>query len=260
MSTPISQTAKSPTNQSGSLFYQRPEPLLAAQHGALRLRDEPDFRFARNTNSVFVAASEFAQVMRYYPIVFNGDTPTPVAVLGLDQDNLFVAERAWQEDHYIPAYMRRYPFIFIAHPDGKQFVLGIDRACSRFVDEAADGAALFDDGKPTSLTEEALRFCGAFQRDHDSTRAFALALEERNLLVDHQFQMAPAGGRLFHLSGFKVVDRAAFANLPENILTEWHRKGWLALVYLHLVSLDRFRDLAVRLRKRAGIMKEMGPH
>ncbi len=226
------------------MFYQRPEALLASQHGALRLRREADFDFARHTNSVPVTGSEFAQVMRFYPIVFGGSTPFPVAVLGLEETNLFVEpDASWTKRYYIPAYLRRYPFVFIAHPDGKQFLLGVDRACKRLVEDTQDTSPLFEDGKPSGLTQDAMRFCGAFQSDHRSTVAFTKALEEQNLLVDNQARAQLPNGRVFNLQGFKIVDRAAFANLSDMVIADWHKKGWLPLVHFHLASLDRFQDL-----------------
>jgi hypothetical protein len=225
------------------LFYRRPEALTADRHGSLRLKREGDFGFARATNSVAICVSEFVHVMRFYPIVFSGATPYPVAVLGLDQQNLFVgADALWRAEHYIPAYMRRYPFAFIAHPDGQQFILGIDRACERLTE---DGAALplFEDGKPAAITQEALRLCSAFQTDHGLTQTFAAALVEQGLLVDNQAQAKLPDGRQMNLQGFKVIDRAKFAGLGDSVIVDWHKKGWLALVHYQLASLDRFQIL-----------------
>ncbi len=239
--------AQEPSQQ--PMFYQRPEALLAAQHASLRLRKEADFDFARHTNSVPVTGSEFGQVMRFYPIVFGGTSPFPVAVLGLEESNLFVeADGSWTKNHYIPAYLRRYPFVFIAHPDGKQFLLGVDRACKRLIEETQDTLPLFEDGKPSGLTQDAMRFCGAFQSDHRSTVAFTKALEGHSLLIDNQARAQLPDGRQFNLQGFKIVDRAAFANLSDMVIADWHRKGWLPLVHFHLASLDRFQDLIAHSR------------
>lgn len=226
------------------IFYERPEALHAAQHGALRLRAEADFGFARNTNSIPITASEFSQAMRFYPIVFADQAAFPVAVLGLDESNFFVeADAGWRGGHYIPAYMRRYPFVFIAHPDGSQFLLGVDRACKRLVEEEQGSQPLFEGDKPSGLTQDAMRFCGAFQSDHKITADFSKALEDQSLLIPNQARAQLADGRQFNLQGFKIVDRAAFANLPDAIVADWHKKGWLALVHFHLASLDRFQDL-----------------
>lgn len=242
----VSPQSPAPATGGSLLFYRRPEALTAERHGKLKLAQDGDFGFARATNSVAITSTEFAQAMRFYPIVFSGSKPYPVAILGLEQANLFVgADGHWRVGHYIPAYMRRYPFVFIAHPDGERFVLGIDRACERLSDAegVSNALPLFEDGKPAAVTQEALTFCSAFQSDHGITEAFTNALVEQNLLVENQAQAKLVDGRQLNLAGFRVIDRAKFAALADSVVADWHKKGWLALANFHLASLDRFRNL-----------------
>lgn len=231
------------------LFYKKPEALNAGAHGDLRLRPGSDFAFARPTNSVAITASEFGAVCRNFPIVFASDEPYPAAVLGLDTGNLFVDEAGkWAENSYIPAYVRRYPFAFIAFDEGKQFALGVDRDCPRLVTKDEEGAvALFEDGKASALTDEALRFCIAFQNDHALTVNFGKALKEQNLLVEVQYAAPIAAGKYVALKGFQVVDPTRFQNLPDAVVVDWYRKGWLALIQYHLMSQDHWAALTARL-------------
>ncbi|HEY4275169.1 MAG TPA: SapC family protein [Rhizomicrobium sp.] len=230
------------------LFYRKPEALNPAAHADLRLRQAVDFGFARKTNSVQITASEFAAVARNFPIVFAGEEHYPAAVLGLDAENLFVDEGGkWAEHAYVPAYVRRYPFAFISFDDGKQFALGVDRASERLITEKDDKSVpLFADSKPTRLTDEALRFCIAFQNDHAVTKTFIQALSEQNLLVEVQYAAPMAMGKYISLKGFQVVDASRFQNLPDTVVLDWHRKGWLSLVQFHLASQDLWRDLTAR--------------
>jgi hypothetical protein len=226
------------------LFYKKPEPLNAAQHGALKIRTDGDFAFARATNSVAITSTEFVAAMKSYPIVFAAQGPSPLVVLGLEQANLFVDETGhWRNGDYVPAYIRRYPFVFIVHPDGQQFVLGIDRACPFVVEGDENARPLFEDGKPSEVTRQALAFCGAFQADHGFTAAFGQALEAEKLLVDNQAQAKLPDGRQMNLQGFRIIDRQKFASLPDATIIDWHKKGWLALVHYHLASLERFAGL-----------------
>jgi len=233
------------------LFFQKPEALNAELHSKLRLSQKADFGFARATNAVPVMGSEFAQAGHFYPIVFAGDAPMPVAVLGLKDSNVFVdAEGNWDKAvSYIPAYVRRYPFTFIEQPGQQGFLLGIDRACSRVGENGEGASALFADGKPTNLTNDALQFCAAFQNDLVVTQAFSAALAEHNLLIDRQANATLTDGRRYGMQGFRIVDPKVFQALPDEVVVDWHRKGWLALVHAHLVSLDRFANLLDRTAK-----------
>lgn len=225
------------------LFYRDPQPLSAAQHGAWRLKDG-DAAFAADTPFVPVVVSEIAAAARSYPIVFSaGEGAQPVAVLGLEQRNLFVADGRWTDEAYVPAYVRRYPFGFIATVNPEGFALAIDAASERVARSGEEGTALFDADQPAKLTQDAMAFCNTFQSEAAATQAFGDALRAQNLLIDRRADATLPDGRKLGLDGFQVVDTERFANLDEAVVLDWHRRGWLALVHFHLASLERFGAL-----------------
>lgn len=233
------------TPPAAPLFYRRPVPLSMQAHARWRLKDG-DLAFAVGTNAVPLVTGEFALASRSYPIVFAAADAAPLALLGLERGNLFVAEGQWSEGHYVPAYVRRYPFVFIRTGDPEGFALAIDADSDRVVREGEEGVALFQDNAATALTRQALEFCRLFTGEHRTTQAFAAALRSQGLLTSRNADATLPGGRKLALTGFQVVDAQMFAALPEQIVVDWHRKGWLRLVNLHLASLDRFSDLLSR--------------
>lgn len=226
------------------LFYRKPQPLVPVIHDDVRLL-QGDYDFAAATNAIPLAVIEFAQAMRHYPIVFSGADRFPVAVLGLGQDNRFVAAGRWAENHYIPAYARRYPFVF-AEASADRFALALDMESERVKHGGEAGEALFAEGKPTALTEMAMAFCQEFHGAHLQTRAFLDALDAAELLVPQQADAKLPNGEPRSLAGFLVIDREKFAGLPDATVFDWHRQGWLALAHFHFASLDRFLDLLAR--------------
>ncbi len=225
------------------LFYRDPQPLSAAQHGAWRLKDG-DAAFAADTPFVPVVVSEIAAAARSYPIVFSaGEGAQPVALLGLEQRNLFVADGRWTDEAYVPAYVRRYPFGFIATVNPEGFALAIDAASERVARSGEEGTALFDADQPAKLTQDAMAFCNTFQSEAAATQAFGDALRAQNLLIDRRADATLPDGRKLGLDGFQVIDTERFANLDEAVVLDWHRRGWLALVHFHLASLERFGAL-----------------
>ncbi|CAN5747628.1 SapC family protein [soil metagenome] len=243
MSSALAAEAPPEITGPAALFYARPEPLTAAEHGDWRLLPG-DSAFAAETNTVMLAVSEFAAASRTYPILFAGADQSPVALVGLERSNLFVTDGQWAEDAYIPAYVRRYPFIFYATDEAERFVLGLDTGCDRIVRDGERGVALFDGDQASAMTTQALHFCEAFRRDVEATTAFVGALKD--LLIDQRAAVTLESGESFDIDGFQVVDRARFAALDDATVIDWHRKGWLALVHFHLASLDRFQALLNR--------------
>lgn len=224
------------------LFYRQPEPLTAAAHGDWRIRGG-DLRFAETAHVVPLVVSEFVQAARFYPILFTTDGAAPVALLGLERRNLFVSDGAWQPRTYVPAYVRRYPFGFMALREPGRFALAIDAASEAIGRGEGEGEPLFADGAPSPLTQEALKFCDAYQGEAAGTDSFRQALVARDLLVDRRAEVTLPDGRKFAVEGFQLVDPTRLAALDAETVVDWQARGWLALVHFHLMSLDRFSDL-----------------
>lgn len=98
------------------LFYDNVVVLNRDTHRELRLKPQDSLSFAAETNCVPLALVEFGDVAREYPIVF-ARLPgglVPVALLGLrDAENLYLnAEGKW-DARYVPAFVRRYPFVAV---------------------------------------------------------------------------------------------------------------------------------------------------
>lgn len=231
------------------VYYAGAVPLNAVRHGAWRLLPG-DAAFAAAAPAVPLTVGEFANAAHSFPIVFAAGEPAPVALMGLENANLFIAGGAWAEGVYIPAYVRRYPFLLIEAPDKSGYALGIDQTSVQIAKDGHKGEALFDKGEPGGVTKRALEFCRVFNDDHLRGRAFCKALAEADLLVDRRADAALPDGRRMGVLGFTIVDAARFARLDDAIVLAWHRKGWLALVHFHLASLERFTDLLRRQSKR----------
>lgn len=72
-----------------------------------------------------------------------------------------------------------------------------------------------------------------------------------DLLIDRRADATLPDGRKLGLEGFQIVDAEKFAGLADDVVLDWHRKGWLALVHFHLSSLERFSALLTLQAARA---------
>jgi hypothetical protein len=226
------------------IFYSRPRPLDALTDRGKSLRPTADFLYARTTNSVLLGAAEYPRAMRSYPIVFTSSEPrVAVAVLGLEgNENLFVgADGRWREGDYIPAYVRRYPFIFLEQPERNELTLCVDDASDLL--SQSDESPLFEGGEPTQLVRNALDFCREFHQQTLASAAFVEALAQHGLLVPNEARVVLNSGKEMILRDFQIVDEARFNALPGDVFLDWRGRGWLPLVYCHLMSMASWPTL-----------------
>ncbi|MEX2337712.1 MAG: SapC family protein [Aquisalimonadaceae bacterium] len=239
------------------LFYENVVPLNRDKHKALRLRPaDGDCRFAQGTHYVPVAGSEFYQASHDYPILFSGaeDDMGPVALLGLrGGENLFIqADGKWQRGTYVPAFVRRYPFVLARDEasDSKDYTVCLDDSYQGF--NAEEGNALFEgDGEDSKLLKEVVGFLQNFLVEMERTRDFTRLLQENNLLVRKDVQLAAPGGATYNLKDFRVVDEAALYKLDKETIQELHDKRFLGWIYAHLISLGGLQRLPHRAAESA---------
>ncbi|MDH3388240.1 MAG: SapC family protein [Gammaproteobacteria bacterium] len=237
------------------LIYERAVPVNQARHGKCGVKASDDFGFASDVNSMPLLAQEFRDAVREYPIVFAGNEKNimPAVLLGFgEHENLFVDEAGKWDAKYIPAFARRYPYVFSSSDDGKTLTLCIDEEFSGFNQEG-EGERLFDDaGEQTPYLKKVLDFQTEFQRLFTRTQAFCKNLHELKLLDPMQAQVKFGSGQELTIGGFMVVNRARLKELPGEKLGELAGVDELELLYLHLQSLHNVTDLANRSRPDAG--------
>lgn len=229
------------------LFYKNPQPVNSQRHARAGVKETRNFAFARATNSVPLGADELFVALAYYPIVFaETNPPVPAAVLGVGGNrNSFIDDAGqWRADTYIPAYIRRYPFIVATGP-ANQAYLAIDEAAESFSPDG--GQVLFDGLAPSNITRQALEFCQVFQAQFQIAQALGEALKNAGVLVSKRIDIQRPDGTRVALDGFQIVDEAQFNALSDEVFLTWRRRGWLGLVYAHLMSMRRWQNLAAPL-------------
>ncbi len=230
------------------VFYEQPEILDSQRHQTLGLIESTSLLFAASSNAIPLNAAEFASASRDYPIVFIGDEEVnSVAIVGLRKDENLMVNRAgqWAQDTYIPAYVRRYPFIFVRQEGGSQYALCIDRASDRIGTDS--DKAFFDGAENTETSEKAMEFCTLFQRHYLATEIIIKQLCEYDLLVPHQLQFTLPNDHILNLKDFRVIDEKRLTSLPDNDFIALRKTGALASAYCHLVSLNSWQGLYRRM-------------
>jgi hypothetical protein len=242
-------TAAPPQNL--PLFYHDVVPLNLDQHGKMKVRALSSLAESGRAHAIPLTVDEFTLVQRHYPIVFSvGGSPVPIALMGLNEGvNVFLDENGRSEDPslYIPAYLRRYPFLLAKlRPDSDELSLCYDPT-SGAVGEFDEGEALFDGDQPSAATKAILEFCEQFEAAGLRTNAFIEDLVKSDLLMDGEVAIQPEGfDQPFVYRGFRMVDEEKLRNMRGDELRKMNQNGMLPLLYAHLFSLSQIRDVFSR--------------
>ena len=236
------------------LFYEQPVALNKERHRTFKIDNKgANFSFAKQTNSVIITGMEFVHVAKEYPIVFAkaGERIIPLALLGLRNDeNLFINEAGQWDARYVPAFVRRYPFVLADSEDGNLAVC-IDEGFPGF--NAETGIPLFnEEGEQAPLLENAIRFLKEYQGQNQRTELFVNRMQEMGLLTELTARAELAGGVKFSMGGLLVVEEKKLMEMEEKKALDLFRSGEMGWIYAHLLSLSNMSRLAEMLGKAGG--------
>jgi len=224
-------------------FYRFVTPLIRRlhRHLAYDAPETPDYSFAARAETIDLTIDEFPSAIVHYPIVFGGgDALRPMILTGQPgrQVNQFVdAETGvWREGAYIPAYVRRYPFLLARlDPEVDEMSLCFDGACP-WLRDRDEGNLFADDDSPSETTQQIMEFCQRYEAAVRRTRNFMDELLELDLLVD-LVRVDPTGKTL-SIPGFQMIDEERLHQLRAEPLRKLMASGAQAAIFAHLFSLS----------------------
>jgi hypothetical protein len=233
------------------LFYNGLEPLSSEIHPNHKIRAQQSAPFLATQHAIPLTVDEFPLVQRFMPIVFSvGADAIPLALMGLNEGvNVFVDDQGKlvEQNFYVPAYVRRYPFMLARlRPDAQELSLCFDPT-SDAIGAFDEGEALFEDGKPSEVTKTILGFNETFEQAGQRTQAFMNELREQDLLMDGEVTIQPEGAaQPFIYRGFQMVNEEKLQNLRGDQLRKMSQSGMLPLLHAHLFSLALMREVFAR--------------
>jgi hypothetical protein len=236
-----------------ALFYRSPEPLSKEAHGKLGIKNiENPYGFTARTHLVPVTVTEFGPAALCYPLIFVGPELACVAVMGVNaNENLFVDEKGgYAPDCYLPAYVRRYPFVLANDAAAQRMVVCIDRNAPMISDQP--DAPFFERGEISTFTKNAIEFCNNFEGEAQRTQSFIKLLRDLDLFETKQALYTPPvtpGGLTPApqvIAEYQGVSETKLNALPADTLVTLRDNGALAQIYAHLISLLGWDRLIVK--------------
>lgn len=227
------------------LFYETAVPVNLARHRKLSV-ERLKYEFAADVTAIPLTAVEIPLAAREYTIVFanvgeDKDMVTPIAIVGIEGNkNVYVSKDGNWNAEYIPAFVRRYPFVFSRSEDEKQITLCLDESWTG-CNYQGRGERLFDENdERTPYLSEMLLFLEHYQAHVNRTRAYCRNLKELDLLEPIKADFTLPDGSKKSLGGFMVVNRDKLKALPAEKLVEFAQSDELELTYSQLLSMNNF--------------------
>lgn len=243
------------------LIYEKAVPVSTKRHLDWSVKTGEDYEFARHVNAVPLTAVEFPIAATEYAIVFAGtkDEVMPAVVMGIrQQENLCLTESGDWDTKYVPAFLRRYPFVFSSVDKGDTLTLCIDEDFAGCNQEGR-GERLFDsEGERTQYLETVLEFLKQYQAHYQRTQIFCKKIKELDLLEPMHAQITLANGQRLDLEGFQAVSRNRLKELPSQKLADLAKTDELEMLYVHLQSMRNFTAMAERIRETESSTEEGG--
>jgi hypothetical protein len=231
-------------------FYNNIMILDKEKHKDLRLKVDNNYHIFSNTNALPIAGVEFIEASREHAIAFinyQNEGIIPVYILGLrENENLLLnPDNSWKY-RYIPAFVRRYPYIMVEPNEEGKSVICIDADYEGINDPNGDSIFIQekDEIKPGPPLESAMQMLQDFNTQLTRTREFTKRLEEYDLLQEINPRINLADGRDFSLGGIYTIDEEKLLELEDEKALALYRSGEMAWIYNQLGSISNLLRLA----------------
>lgn len=225
-------------------------------HGKLRVKQDPGFAHARESNLAAIVLAELGDCASNFPLAF---LPNPdggyslVALLGLAQgDNVYFGEQFWSSTH-VPLSVQRYPLV-IGFDDRTED--GTPLAPCLITDSPLlsekEGLALYNgEGKESEFLQSRMRMLRLLWDGEEQTQLFIRRLMELDLLVPLEIELQKQKGEVRKMGGLFTIDEARLKALDGVQLKALQDANFLAPCYLILTSLYQLKHM-IRQRNRKG--------
>jgi SapC len=235
------------------MFYETIVPLSTEAHRGYRVHSvERPFAFAEKAYLIPAVVEEFAAAAKHLPVVFaqSDEGFTSVFLCGIKPgQNLFIDADGHWTGNYLPAYLRRYPFI-LGERSADDHILCIDGGYAGFnTDEG--GEVLFEDnGEQSAFLGQMVRLAGDYATAARRTESLCTLLAELKIMRNITVDVKVADGSVSaSVHGLMVVDEDKLNALSSQDFARIREQGVLGAVYAHLFSIDATSILGEKLEQ-----------
>lgn len=228
------------------------------EHKNLRVVTRHGAEFGEAVGSVPTFPTEFAEILREYPIFFRKDPNTGefscVALLGFARDeNLFLEGDRWNAS-YVPGVIARGPFLigFQERQDGGELrrepVIHVDMDDKRLSESEGD-LVFLENGGNSRYLERIANILGGLNEGIAAGKAMVEVFRKFDLIDPIKLDLKFPNGQ-YEVVGLHTISAQKMRNLTAEQLFELNRSGFLQGAYLVMASLNNVQMLIERKQRR----------
>lgn len=232
-------------------MYQNVEAINSITHLKCGIKEINSLSYVKELIHVPITIAEFYESCKDYPIVFAKDASESWSALALvgfkEKENLFIDEKGqWEKNRYLPAFIRRYPFIFVSQPNSEELTLAFDVTCKEENCQNKERAFFDEEAKAMPFLQGIMSFLTQFQNDAKATAEFIKQLYDWGLLEARMANIVTPSGETFTLNGFFVINEEKLRHLSKKKKEEINAKNAIPLITAHLISLSNIQRMGNR--------------
>ena len=216
-------------------------PLDKEAHKSLKVDGRASAVYGDNQHFVQVSVTEFPRLVVHYPLFFSKNPNTGEFYAGVmlgfkEGENLFLQE--WeQRELYRPLVLQRGPF----YAQGPTLAVDLDHPRVT----AENGKPLFTEyGQPSRYLQSIIWAFQDLVPGMETTRQFLARLLELSLIEPVDVEVEFEDGSSQKCTGLYTVNQEILSRLPDPVVVELFRRGYLRLIDYMIASLKQFPLLA----------------
>ena len=229
-------------------MFNKIELLSKTDHQGLYFTTPGDYAYASSLRFAPLALGEIPRIARNLPVMISGGDDQEFVVLMSVSDNANFYSKYWKVGSGIdvPAFINHYPFTMVnAQQEGSDRVMraiGVDVE-SAAISDSGDFLVMGEDGEPSVEVKEKLKRVQRFDQERMASQQLVQELQKHELLDKRSIDVKVADESKTLLKDFLVVNRSRLYDLPESLLVDWMKKGWIFAIESHIESIENVRLL-----------------
>ena len=234
------------------------ELLNNVHHKDLRIVTKKKAEYGDNVNGSLILPAEFIDASKEYPIYFQKNAETGafqvVVIFGFKQDeNLFLGENGW-EGEYIPALIRREPFLIGFQTEKgtekKTPMIHIDMDSPRISRDGQGERVFLENGGNSPYLEEISKLLSMINDGIPASKAMIDVFLKYELIEQFTLDITFNDGTQYKTNSFYTIHQEKLLALDDATIGQLHRGGYLQLAYIVLESLRNIKRLISRQNER----------